>query len=289
MTSVTPREVEGRTRDERERVARHPSVGASARVGLAARGVLYVLVGVLTVRLASGNASTPADKSGALATVARQPLGKALLVALALGFAAYAVWMVVRVFVIEEDRATTEWAKRAVFVGRAALYAVLCFSAVDALRRSANATQRQGSQQEHEWTTRVLGWPGGRLLVAAIGVAVVIGGIVFVYRGVTRQWLRTLDLGSTSRRVRATVVGIGWAGWIGRGVVFALVGVFLVRAAWRFDPNDAVGLDNSLRELAHGAIGRPLLYVAALGLLAFGLYSFVEARYRQVDRAEGPD
>jgi hypothetical protein len=275
----------------RERVAEHPTVRASARLGLSARGALYVVVGILALGLVFGDRNERADQSGALAAVARQPFGKALLVLLALGFAAYAIWMAVRVVVLDEDEsAASRWAKRGVYAARALIYASLCASSIDALRRSTASTKNRNAKQETEWTARLLGWPFGRVLVIAIGLAIIVGGLVFAYRGGSQQWRKTLDLGRLPRGARRAITAIGWAGWIGRGLVFALVGVFLVHSAVQFDPNDAVGLDGSLRQLANGTAGRSLLVLAAFGLFAFGAYSFVEARYRRVgDTSGGPD
>jgi hypothetical protein len=286
MTSTTWREVGGR--DTGGDAAKHPAARASGRIGLAARGVLYVVMGILAIRLASGERDERADKSGALALVARQPFGKVLLVVLACGFGAYALWMVVRVFAVDDDgdRNTAKaWGKRAAYVARIAIYCALAFSAVDALSRSAGTTKKESSQQEKEWTARVLEWPFGRFLVVAAGVAIVAGGLAYFYRGFTQKWREHLDLARTSPRTRKAVVATGLAGWIGRGVVFSLVGVFVVRAAVQFDEKDAVGLDGALRELADGTLGRWLMVLGAVGLLAFGCYSLLEARYRRVDDA----
>jgi hypothetical protein len=283
MTSTAWQGVDGR--DTSDRVVESTPVRTSARIGLVARGVLYALVGVLALRLAFGDRSDRADKSGALAAVARQPFGKWLLIVLAAGFAAYAVWVAVRIFAVDDDSAAKTWAKRVAYAGRAIVYGALCVGAVQAVGQSSEQTQNSSSQQEKGWTATVLGWPFGRALVVAAGVAIIGGGVVFVHRGFTQKWRDPLNLSSASQRARQAVVTIGVAGWVGRGIVFGLVGAFLVRAALQFDPKDAVGLDGALRELANTGWGRWLLFVVALGLFAFGTYSMLEARYRRVDDA----
>lgn len=281
MTSATWHGVEGR--DRSDEVARHPAVRASARLGLAARGAMYVAVGVVALRLAFGERQERADKSGALAVVARQPFGTFLLVVLVAGFAAYALWMLVRVFAADDDNTAKEWGKRAAYAARTGVYGALCFSAVDALQRSGASVKHSSSRQEKEYTATVLGWPFGRVLVASVGVAIVVTGLVYVYRGFAQKWRENLDLGRAAPAVRTFTVAAGWAGWIGRGVVFGLVGLFLVRAALQFDPKEAVGLDGALRESAQASWGPWLLVLAAIGLFAFGCYSLLEARYRRVD------
>jgi hypothetical protein len=266
-----------------ERVAEHPAVRTTARIGLAARGVLYLLVGLLALRVALGNGSDRADKSGAIATVARQPFGKGLLVALAVGFAAYAAWMIVRAVVVEERRDRKRRTKRAAYVGRAAVYGVLSASCLQALSQSQAATENNSTRQAHELTATVMGWSFGRPLVALAGVALIAAMFVFVDRGMTQKWRDDLDLSPLRHSTRQAVRMSARIGWVGRGLVFGLVGIFVVRAALQFDPNDAVGLDGSLRELANGTGGRALLALAAFGLLAFGCYSLVEAKYRRVD------
>jgi hypothetical protein len=281
MTSATLHGVEGR--ETSDRVARHPAVRASARIGLAARGVLYVIVGVLALRLAFGERQDRADKSGALAAVARQPFGEFLLGALAVGFAAYAVWMAVRVFTVDGDNAAKTWGKRAGYVARTFVYGALCFSAIDAIQRSNRAVENSSSRQEKEYTATVLGWPFGRALVIAAGVAIIGAGLVYAYRAFTQKWREHFDLAGVSPRGRTIVIAMGWAGWLGRGVVFTLVGFFVVRAAVQFDPKEAVGLDGALRELTQASFGRWVLLLAAIGLFAFGCYSLIEAKFRRVE------
>jgi hypothetical protein len=278
MTSTAWRGVEA---DARE-AARHPVVRTSARIGLAARGVLYMVVAVLALRIAFGDAREAADKNGALLAVARQPFGEGLLAALAVGFAGYCIWMLVRVVVVDDDASAKTWAKRVAYLFRASVYGVLAWSAFETIRRAASAAKKSGNRQQQEWSARVLGWPGGRVLLAVVGAALVIGGASFVYRAVTEKWRERLDLEGISAATRRSVRVVAWAGWLGRGTVFGLVGVFIARAGWQFDAKEAVGLDGALRRVAHGTWGPFLLCVLAFGLFAFGCYSMIEARFRRV-------
>jgi hypothetical protein len=118
--------------------------------------------------------------------------------------------------------------------------------------------------------------------VAAVGAALVIGAATFVYRAVTEKWRERLDLTGTSAATTRTIRVVAWAGWLGRGIAFGLVGVFILRAGWQFDPKEAVGLDGALRRVVHGTWGPFLLCIIAVGLFAFGCYSMIEARFRRV-------
>jgi hypothetical protein len=266
----------------KEEVRDSTAVRVAARAGLVARGILYILVAILAIRIAFGDRNEHADKAGALVLVARQPFGKALLGVLAAGLAAYAVWMIARMIIVRDDEAAKAWGKRAGYAGRAVLYGVICASAIDTIRRASSAQQQAGNQQEQGWTARVMGWPFGRALVVVAGLVIIATGARYLYKAFTKKWRKKLDLSSASHATRETIEKIAFAGWTGRGVVFGLVGVFLIRAAWQFDPKEAVGADGALRRLADRAWGPWLLCLVALGVLAFGVYSMIEARYRRV-------
>jgi hypothetical protein len=85
-----------------------------------------------------------------------------------------------------------------------------------------------------------------------------------------------------SSRVRRAIKWLGTFGHLARMVVFGLVGVFLIKAAIDFNPKKAVGLDGALAKLAHASYGPFLLGLVAAGLVAFGLYSLTDARYRRI-------
>ena len=128
----------------------------------------------------------------------------------------------------------------------------------------------------------MLDLPARQLIVGRIGLAFVAAGLFNLYRGVTRKFREKLKLRKLSDAEDKAYTVVGVAGFVARGVVFSLIGVFLVRAAYQYDPKEAVGIDGALAEVAHAEYGPLLLGLVAVGLFAFGLYSFVEARYREV-------
>ncbi|MFE6750624.1 DUF1206 domain-containing protein, partial [Kitasatospora purpeofusca] len=146
---------------------------------------------------------------------------------------------------------------------------------------SGTASGSNSDRASKDWTAHALALPGGRLLVGAAGLALVGVGAGIAVRAAMRTFLRRLDTAAMGRRARGAVVGIGFAGNAARGVVFAGVGLFVVTAAARFDPERARGIDDTLRSFADTPAGPWLLGVVAVGLLLFGVFSFVSARLRR--------
>ncbi|HEX5613673.1 MAG TPA: DUF1206 domain-containing protein [Acidimicrobiia bacterium] len=282
--SVTPpSDLTDRLESARDEVRDSTAVEGIARTGLAARGVMYSVIALLALQIAWGDRKDQADKDGALETVARQPLGKVLLVILAAGFAAYAFWRLVQVFVADEDVDAKGVGKRLGYLFRAALYAVLSWSAVAVVLSSSERSQdgRSGSD-EREWTARVFEWPAGRAVVVAVGLAVIGFGLYNGFRAARGKWKKKLALHEASPMMRTWITRVAAVGLSARMIVYVLVGIFLIQAAWQYDAREAVGIDGALRRLADRAWGTWMLVAVAFGLFAYGLYSFVEARYRRV-------
>jgi hypothetical protein len=257
----------------------------AARIGLVAKGISYGIVGALAIQVAVGEGGKATSREGALATVADSGLGKALLVALALGFAAYALWRFVQAVAVrgDDDGATgtaKEWGKRAGYVGRGLIYAGLTYSTV---RLLAGSGDRQSQSEKAQSTTAgVFDWPAGRWLVLLGGLAIAGAGAWNVYRALTKKFEDKWETGRMSKPERTWGSRAGVLGHLARGVVFGLIGVFLLKAAIEFDPNEAIGLDGALRKLADASYGPFLLGVTAAGLVCYGLFCLVDARYRDV-------
>ena len=242
------------------------------RFGLAAKGVSYGLVGALAIGVAVGVGGNTTSRQGALHSLAGNAFGKIVLVLLACGFAAYAGWRVLQA--IQTDK----WGKRLGYLGRAGIYASLTYSAAKIVAGAGGGSSQ--TQKTHKATAVVLSWPAGRWLVGAAALVVIGAGFWNLYRGISRKFEdKWVDRSDIAQRWggRAGVVG-----HIARFVVFGLIGVFALEAAINYDPKDAVGLDGALQKLAHHSYGSFLLGVTAAGLIAYALYCFVDARYRDV-------
>jgi Domain of Unknown Function (DUF1206) len=245
---------------------------AAALWGLAARGLLYLLLALLSIELVAGS-STNVDTRGALHRLARDDFGTVVLVLLAIGFAGFALWHLYVAFV--GGARGHEVSRRLVDAGRAVVYGLLCALAVSFLatpRRSGNS-----DQTDQTWTARVLQWSGGRHLVGAVGVAVIGAGVYLLWRAVSGHAQDEPAVLDAAPRETPTLHLLGAVGNVARGALVALVGVFVLSAAIEYDPNDTVGLDGALKRLLDESFGDVLVVLVALGFAAFGVYSIARA------------
>lgn len=269
--------------DALERASHSTWLERLARAGLIARGLLYCVVALLAVRVAQGHREVDPDKQGALQTVVHQPLGRLLVLLLAVGFAGYALWRFVEAAVGPAGEPDSRKAKfkRVGYAARAALYAFFSASAVKLFIWSGNAGVDENA--EVDWTARVLNWPAGTWLVQAVGLGILGAGLYIGWRGVSgkfRKRLKAIEMGPVAKR---WVRGIGTFGNVARMLIALVIGVFLIAAARQHDPGQAVGIDGALKRLAERSYGPLLLVLVAAGLAAYGLYSLAEARYRRVN------
>lgn len=254
-----------------------------ARAGWAAKGVLYLVTGLIVSRVARGGGRSggeDASQTGALREVAEQPFGKILLGVLAVGLLAYSLWRLVEAW-LGDDAGSLE---RAAFVASGLVYAGLGVVAASMVLGGSGGSGGSGpsggaEEQAQGVTATVLGWPFGPWLVAGAGVVLAAVGLVFVKRGVARDFMDDLDLTGESPGRHTAVEWAGVVGQCARGFVFAVIGWFLVQAAVQFDPDEAKGLDGALRELADTSHGTVLLWAVALGFAAYGLFSLARSRY----------
>jgi hypothetical protein len=266
-------------KDAAQEAGRSKPIGWLGRLGLVAMGVSYGLVAILALQLALGHGGKAADREGALQTIARDGFGRIVVLILAVGFAGYAVWRFAQAFLDRggEGDKPKGLAKRAGSLGRGLIYAGLCVASVAILRGSSG-----GGRDEQKETAHVLDWPGGKWIVAAVGGGFAIAGLWNGFRAVTRKFKNQLNTGQMSRLEEKWATRVGVSGLLARGVVFSLIGTFLIKAALEYDPSEAIGIDGALRKLAAQSHGHVLLTAAAAGLLAFGVYCLFQARYRRV-------
>ena len=263
-----------------ERVAQSASFEWLARAGFVARALIYAIIGVLAIKLAIGSAGTNASQQGALKTIAHQPFGKVLLILVAIGLAGYSLWRLLHALLGHGPEDTDSSLDRVAALGSGTVYALLCAIAVEILLGSSSGSS--GSSSTHKTTAGVLGWPGGPWLVGIAGTVLIGVGLYQGYRGLSQDFLKDSKTEQMTPRIRQWIEWIGSFGHLARMVVFALVGVFLIKAAIDYNPNNAVGVDGALAKLAHATYGPFLLAIVAAGLIAFGAYSLSDARYRRL-------
>lgn len=252
-------------------------LGWLARAGLVARGVVYLVIAFLALKVAFDEGGKTTDQEGAMKTIATQPLGKALLVLLAIGLAAYALWRLTRAIVGHGTEQEDDAVDRVSASASAIAYAILCVTAVEILVASGG-----GSSSPKETTSGVLGWPGGPVLVAIAGIVLIGVAIYQGHKGVAKDFLDDANTGEMSPTSKKVYAALGLFGHVARSVVFALIGYGLIKAALDYEPKQAVGLDGALQKVADSSPGPVLLALVAAGLGGFALYSIADARYRKV-------
>ena len=260
-----------------------PWIERVARFGYAAYGVVYVLVGVLSVRAAFGGGGKTAGQEGARQTILLAPLGRVLLGLVALGLLGYATW---RLFqgVLDPDnegRDAKGLVKRSDHVVNGLFHAALAVS----VGRVAMGSDGGSGGGPDDWTAALLQQPLGRWLVAVVGAGIFAIGLFQFYRSYDAKFMEKLKPGGMSPREKRWTTRAGRLGHAARGVVFIVIGVFLAQAALQSDPDEARGLGGALSALAAQPFGPYLLGLVASGLVAFGLFMFVVARYRRIETA----
>jgi hypothetical protein len=251
-----------------------------ARFGFAARGLVYILVGLLAAGAAAGMGSRATDTHGAIRAVGRQPFGTAFLLVLALGLCAYALWRFAQAGLDLEGKGNglRALATRASFAVSGIGHAGLAFSAASL----AVGLHEGRSDVVRTWVGRLLDEPFGQWVVAAVGLAVIGSAAYQFYKAYSCKFEDDLVLSRMTEGARRWSRRVGRVGLLARGITFAIIGWFLLRAALEVDAHEARGLAGALRVLGRQDRGHWALLVVALGLTAYGLSSFVDARYRRV-------
>jgi hypothetical protein len=251
------------------------------RTGFVARGVIYAIIGGLAIQVATQTtAKTPTNQKGALETINKQPLGHWLLIVVAAGLGAYAIWRFVQAYAGRgpEGGGDASTFGRISAAASGCAYLAMCALAVSILIGSSS----QSSSSPHKSAAGVLGWPGGQWIVGIAGAIFVGVALYQGYKGLSRKFLdddKTEEMGPLVKRW-ITISGV--IGHLARMVAFGLIGVFVIKAAVDYAPQKAVGLDGALEKLARQTYGTFLLAVVAAGLIAFGIFSIAEARYRRI-------
>lgn len=247
-----------------------------------ARGIIYLLVGALALRIAFGDHSAQADRGGALQTVAHAPFGRVLLWILAAGFAGLAAWRFAEAIYGQGGPDGRKATKRVSSAARGVFYAIVCATTAS-LAMGSGGTKSSDAKSKDATGRAMHDVPGGRWIVLIVGIALICAGIGIAYRALSKKFLKKLNTAQMTRRTRKVVEVLGMTGRTARGVVYAAAGALFAYAAITFDPGKAKGVDGTLRSFAGTPAGPWLLVAIALGLMTFGVYSCAEARYRRVN------
>jgi hypothetical protein len=257
-----------------------PWVTRLGRLGFAAKGVVYVIVGLLAAQAALGMGGTTTDTRGVFDWVVQAPFGRLLLAVMGIGLAGYALWRFVQAGLDTEHKGTdlSGLYTRGAYVVIGIVYCGLTLSAI----RLSLGSDEGGGQSTQSSTAWLLSQPFGQWLVGIVGVMVIGAGLFQAYRAYTAKFCEKLDLHEMTRDQIDMVTRIGRLGFAARGVVFAIIGGFLLVAARHAEPEQARGLGGALATIAEQPSGPWLLATVAIGLIAYGAFMLVEARYRRM-------
>jgi len=267
-------------RQQAEKAARKasPWIERLARFGYLAYGVVYVLVGFLAVQAAIGGGKT-ASQEGALSTVLRAPLGKVLLGLIVVGLLGYAMWRLIQGVRDPENEGKDARGivKRADHVVNGLFHGALALSAGQLALGGGG-----GSGSPDDLAAQLMSQPFGRWLILAAGAIIIVAGLYQFRKAYKADFRDEIKSGEMSASRKRWTTRVGRVGYVARGVVFGVIGVFLALAALQTDPQQARGLGGALQTLAQQPFGPYVLGTVAAGLIAYGVFMFVMARYRRI-------
>ncbi|MFJ9084125.1 DUF1206 domain-containing protein [Streptomyces sp. NPDC102384] len=270
-------------RGHARRAANSNAVAAGARAGFVARGVLYVLIGVLALRIAfSDSEGQQADRGGAVTEIAQKPFGTALLWLLGTALAGMALWRLTEAAFGQAGPDGRKASKRAMSGARCVFYGFVSYSVLSYAAGSKGSGSGSSDKDSQDVTAKALDWPGGTWIVGVAGAALAVVGLSLAVRALLRKFRKHLRMSEMSKRPRQAVDVTGVFGGTARGAVFCVAGAFAVVAAVHHEPGKAKGVDDTLRAFTDTPVGPWLLALIALGLMAFGVFSWANARWRKV-------
>ncbi|HEX2553299.1 MAG TPA: DUF1206 domain-containing protein [Microvirga sp.] len=257
----------------------------TARCGYGARGVVYGLVGSLALLAAIGSGGQTGGSRSALQSLVGQPFGRTILVVIAVGLAGFAAWRVLEALT-DADRHGTSWkglAVRGAHLLSGAIYAALSLSAVGIAFGASGGGEDATAR---DWTAWLLAQPFGQWLVGLAGLAIGGTGLGFLLKAWRGDVTRHLACDAATAR---WAVLLGRLGYAARGVVFLIIGGFVVLAALHSSSSEVMGLGGALQTVAAQTYGSTLLALVAIGLFAFGVFGIVQALYRRIDAPDFDD
>jgi hypothetical protein len=259
--------------------AARPWVVRLARLGYAAKGVVYLLVGWLAAQAALGNGEATGSE-GALAFLLAKPFGRTLLSLVALGLAGYALWRAVQAVADPERKGSDAkgLAVRGYMLASAFIHVGLLAIAIRLLTGDPSG----GESDARGATARLMSQPAGRWLVALLGLAIVVAACQQIWLAFGNRYRKRVRVDLLEPQIARWVGPVARLGLVSRGVVFLIVGGFLVAAAVHARPQEAKGLGDALETLQRQPAGTALLLVVAIGLAAYGMFEMVKARYRVI-------
>ena len=260
----------------------HPGLVRFGRVGFLAKGLVYGLTGVLAlaigVEAAQGSTTTgdnEASQSGAIARIAENSFGTTVLIVVAAGLIVYSLWRIVSV-ILPAGNDVKAWFTRAGYLVSAVTYLALASTAIAVVRQPGASGDSEDNKVEN-FTRDLMDRSFGRAAVIMVGALLIAIAAAFVWKAVSASFTGQMLPGAVGPVSQRTIVVLGRIGWAGRAAMMALIGFFLISAAVTFEPQDAQGLDGSLRNATSSGPGTALVIAVGAGLLVFGVFCAISA------------
>ncbi|WP_462380901.1 DUF1206 domain-containing protein [Pseudomonas sp. Marseille-QA0892] len=253
-----------------------------ARSGYAARGVVYLIIGIFALLAAWGSGETVGTK-GAIAQILGQPFGETLLWMMVVGLVAYVAWRLTQAITDPEGHGTDAkgLAARTGLIGGAISYSLLTLFTLGLLGSSLGESANGGGGNG-DFLSGLLGWKYSNYLVYLVALVPLGVGIVHIIKGWKAKFEKYFE---ASDDVMRWVTPVSKVGLIARGVSFLVVAGMLFNGGTRYEPTEPPGLEDALNALQSLPFGTFWLGMIGAGLIAFALYSFSEAVWRRIDTA----
>jgi hypothetical protein len=260
-----------------------PLMETLTRIGYGTRGLIYITMGLLAVRVALGKGGALASPLGAIAEIGKQPAGMIVLWVVLLGLISYTLWGVVRALLdpLHKGNDMKGLIKRGGFLASAFGYAVLIMPTYGYVTGTSLASK--GSQTQKMITT-IMAMSWGRWAIGILGLAVLASGLYQIYLGFKAGFDKQFETYALTQKQVKLATDVGRFGTVARGVVLAVVGGLISFAAYRVNPSQPIGMDTALATLLHQPYGLWLLGIVAVGLIAFGSYSMLSALWFRLKR-----
>lgn len=252
------------------------------RVGYVAKGVVYGIVGILAVQYAFFAGGDAAGSRDALQSLAGSTWGFLLLFLIGVGLIGYVFLRFMQAFLDVEHKGTDAkgLGTRAGYLISGVIYSALSFAAFRLAFWGRSAGNSGSEQQQEAAVAGVLALPFGRWLVGIAGVIVAAVGVYFVFRAVTKKFMREYNTSQMNSTERTLVRRVGQYGILARAVTFLIIGWFLMLAAVQRDATEAKNLAESLQVVMSQPYGPWMVAIVGVGFIAYAAYSFSRARYR---------
>ena len=247
----------------------------AVRFGLVVYGVVYLVLAWLGIQLALGDHEGKATTKGAVAQLAEQPFGTFMIIVVAIGMFLLVLWRLFDLFLgHHEDDGADLWKHRASDLLKAVLYGAICWSAISVLMDSGG-----GGSGAKDFSSTILGLPGGQFWLTLIGLGIMVYGGNQIYLAWNEKHQKKLATEGKSGEAGKAYMLFGKIGYIAKGIAVGLVGGLFVYAAFTEDPEKSGSTDKALHKVLQQPFGPWLLIALSLGIACYGLFQFARARH----------